>query len=223
MRHPEAGFTLIELLVAMTLLAVLATVVTSALGSTNLSILKGDTRTSALTAAVDLQQLLVREVGRARPYVPDRNGRLQPVFEASPDRLRFIAIQPEGRPAPVLQLVELEIDDLAGVAQLLLRKVPVGEDPTEALQALEAQAPIVLHRGGRYALRYFGAVRTERPAAWVAAWPPNATDLPQAVALAMTSPGALPMPEIVAPFPVRGAAICGEQRVECRLLSGSAL
>ena len=165
----------------------------------------------------------MREVGRARPYVPDRNGRLAPVFEAMPDRLRFIGIQPEGRAGPVLQLVELRIEQQAGVSQLLLRKVPIGEDPTEALQELETAAPIVLSRGGSYQLRYFGSAGRDRAASWVAAWPPNATDIPQAVGLTMRSPGAQPMPEILAPFPVRGAAICGEERVDCRLLSGSAL
>jgi general secretion pathway protein J len=226
MRRPEAGFTLIELLVAMTLLALLATIVTRALGSTNLAIQRGDERVSGLVTAIDLQQLLVREVGRARPFVPDRGGRLQPIFEATPERLRFIAIRPEGRPAPPFTVVELAVEDAAGVERLVLRKVPITADPAAAETALATTPATVLHEGGVYRLRYYGVAKADTPPAWQATWPRTAPDIPRGMGLSVEAglgDHTPLMPEVIAPFPVSGDAICGEELVNCRLLSGSSL
>ncbi|HEX2529770.1 MAG TPA: prepilin-type N-terminal cleavage/methylation domain-containing protein [Geminicoccus sp.] len=221
MRRAEAGFTLIELLVAMTLLALLATIVTRALGSTNLAVGRGEERVSNLVAASDLQQLLVREIGRARPYVPDRAGRPVPVFAAEPERLRFIEVTPEGRPPPPFLLVELTIEDLAGASRLLLRKVPLtgGMDAVEA--ALAAAPPTVLHEGAAYRLRYYGTSSENARPGWVDSWPRTAADIPRAVALAITPAAGTALPEIVATFPVTGSAICGNENIACRLLPDS--
>lgn len=225
MRRGEGGFTLVELLVAMTLLALLATIVTRALGSTNLAIERGEERVSGMVAALDLQQLLVRELGRARPFVPDRLGRLMPVFEATPDRLRFIGTKPAGRPPPAFVLVEFAIEEKAGVEQLVLRKAPITEEPSAVLAKLATLPPIVLHEGGRYRLRYFGVPKLEAPPAWVETWPATAPDIPQGAALAIEAPGTggAALPEIVASFPVSGKARCGEEQIACRLLSGRSL
>lgn len=218
MRRGEVGFTLIELLVAMTLLALLATIITRALGSTNLAIGRGEERLADLVAASDLQQLLVREIGRARPYVPDRAGRPVPVFTAEPDRLRFIAVNAEGRPSSPFLLVELVVEDLAGKRRLLLRKVPFDDDVEAAETALRAADPVVLHEGGTYQLSYFGIPTENARPSWVETWPRTASDLPRAVTLRVISAEASVMPEIVAPFPVAGSSICGNENIGCRLV-----
>ncbi|WP_027133365.1 prepilin-type N-terminal cleavage/methylation domain-containing protein [Geminicoccus roseus] len=224
MRRPDAGFTLIELLVALTLLALLATIVTRALGSTNLAIERGGERVDGVVAAIDLQQVLVREIGRGRPFVPDRRGRLQPVFEAEPERLRFIAVQPEGRPPPAFTLVEIAVDDTAGDQRLVLRKVPIVGEAEAAQAALDKAPATVLHEGASYRLRYFGVAKADAAPAWIDFWPKTAPDIPRGVALRIegSDDPALP-PEMIATFPVPGSAICGEDRIDCRLLSGSAL
>jgi general secretion pathway protein J len=218
MRRDEAGFTLIELLVAMTLLALLATIVTRALGSTNLAVGRGEERLAGMVAASDLQQLLVREIGRARPYVPDRAGRPVPVFAAEPERLRFIAVNAEGRPPPPFLLVELMVEDLAGERRLLLRKVPFDGDVEAAETALRAAAPVVLHEGAGYKLRYFGIPAENARAGWVETWPRTASDIPRAVSVRVIPAAGAGTPEIVAPFPVVGSSICGNENTACRLV-----
>ena len=221
MHRDDRGFTLIELLVAMTLMALLATIVTRALGSTNLAVGRGEERVAGMVAALDLQQLLVREVGRARPYVPDRAGRPVPIFEAEPERLRFIGINPEGRQPPPFVLVELTVEDVAGKKRLLLRKVPITGEVSEAESALATTAPVVLQEGGSYRLRYYGIAVENAGPAWVDTWPPDAPDIPQGLSLQVhgeAGTAASAVSEIVAPFPVVGAAICGSDKVECRLL-----
>ena len=224
MRQGEAGFTLIELLVAMTILALLATVVTRALGSTNLVIHKGGARAAAIIGLIDLQQVLMREVDRARPFVLDRNGRPQPIFSATPERLRFVAVEPEGRPGPVFNAVELSIDDAAGDKQLVLRKTALGEDLQGTETALREAAPTLLDSGNDYGLRYYGSVKAGQAPDWVTNWPAEAPDIPRAVGITITSTQAganTATPEIIATFPVSGSATCGEEKVDCRILMGS--
>ena len=222
MRRAEAGFTLIELLVAMTILALLATVITRALGSTNLVIQKGGARTAAMIATIDTQDVLKREIGRARPFVLDRNGKIQPVFIATAERLRFIAVQPVGRPGAVFDLVELAIEDAAGSKRLTLRRTAWSDDLPEMERELKTAVPTVLDAGNDYHLRYYGSAEADTSPAWVAVWPPDAPDLPKAVGVTIEraqEDNALPLPELVATFPVLGKAVCGEDKIDCRLLS----
>lgn len=223
----ERGFTLIEVLVALTLMTVLATIVTRAIGTTTLTIGKGDARITEIIAASDLQMVLEREFGRARPYLRGTGTTAQPLFSGTPEAVAFAAVRPEGMGTPSLWQVRIAAEPEADHERLVIRATPLATgavSPFAPPERVDDTVPAdLLSAGAFYRFRYFGSIADNEPRSWHDSWPAARQAPPDGIGLRIVDAAGTPLPgtaEIVLAFPVQASELCGDEGEACRLGDG---
>ena len=223
----ERGFTLIEVLVALTLMTVLATIVTRAIGTTTLTIGRGDERITEIIAASDLQMVLERELGRARPYLRGTGTTAQPVFAGTPEAVEFAVVRPEGMGAPSLWRVRIAAEPEVDHERLVLREAPLSvtaPGPFAGSERVDDTVPAdLLSAGAFYRFRYFGSIADNEARGWHDAWPATRQAPPEGIGLRIVDAAGTPLPgtvEIVLAFPVQASELCGDEGEACRLGDG---
>ena len=165
-RHHAAGFTLIEMLIGATVLAIMMTLMTSALFTMTRSARAGEMRMDEIDATQLVHAFLRRQLQNAIPLTERVDGEERVLFEGRPDRLRFVGHLPiaEGGGLQFLELAAAN-DTLAMHFRDAWPDVPFDSRGPE-WQSRELLRDI---RGVRW--RYFGAPDDESPARWSDEWP----------------------------------------------------
>lgn len=164
-RRHAAGFTLIEVLIGATLLAILMTLLTSALFTMTRSAHAGETRLerndSEQLAGAFLRHLLESTV----PLTERVDGEEHVLFEGLPDRLRFIGH------LPIVEGGGLQFLELAAVnGTLAMRYRDAWPEAPFAHADGKAQSRELVRNTRRVRWRYYGAPNDESPARWADEW-----------------------------------------------------
>lgn len=216
-RAAERGFTLLELLLAMTIMALVAALMTSGLSFLGKAEARRGERADTIDAALGGIGLVRQSLGRAQPVV--RRERNQPVmvFEGGEERLRFASREPSFLPGPSLIAYEYAVGLAGGGYALTVRMAPMSVVAPSLAVLDDAEARTVLSLPGPARFTYFGAAGRDQPPGWRPEWL-NRQTLPIAVRLAEGSGPA--WPEILVRLAVDSPPTCPAAQTadapECR-------
>lgn len=137
-RHAERGFTLIELVLALSIVAVMVTILFGALRVGLRAWQRGEERAETLQHARSLTQLLEQALAGAYTFLgqPDKDTPPQILFKGEADRLSFVTIAPP-MPLPgsiAFAAVSLSMDAGAVPALAIREKALPNADPFEAVE-----------------------------------------------------------------------------------------
>jgi prepilin-type N-terminal cleavage/methylation domain-containing protein len=181
----EAGFTLLELLIALTLLAVTASLLVSAIGSARQALKVLDRRVAHASVPA-VQSVLHRLLVEARPD-PNATGHADPdrAFTGEPDRLGFVSsFVPQGQYGGLWRY-EIALDGGEGAARsggLLLTQQVVRPGSSATGAPLRT---VMINGVDALRLRYFGAAGKDDAPQWQDSWP-HPDRLPRLVAVDVT-------------------------------------
>jgi general secretion pathway protein J len=161
----QAGFTLIEVLIGATVLAIMTTLLTSALFTLTRSARAGETRMEETDAAWLVQAFLRRQLQNALPLTERVDGEAYVLFEGRADRLRFVGHLPIAEGGG-LQFLELA----AANDTLTMRYRHAWPDVPFDSPGGEWQTRELLRGIRRVRWRYFGARDEDSPARWTDEW-----------------------------------------------------
>jgi len=182
-RRGERGFTLIELVLALTIVALMLTILFSSLRVGLRAWQRGEERAEALEYARSITQLVELALGGAYPFQgrPDRNKPIQILFKGEEDRVSFVtsaAPFPRAVPAAFTAItLAMRAGPDAGLA--IREKVMPNFDPFEEVTP-DVVDPTVLSVAFRY-------LRDQDSDAWEKTW--DAADertLPRAIEVTLT-------------------------------------
>ena len=178
MLHPrvnkEAGFTLTEVLIALALLAVMASLLVDAIGSTRLA-LKATDRQGADAAVSAAQAVLRRLMTEARSVLdPSQQPDPNRAFIGAPDRVSFVSsFVPQGQFGGLWRY-DLALDHngpAAAGAELVLGQRLLRPVTASSAGASVPSTKSVLLKGAReLRLRYFGILEADRAPRWHDTW-----------------------------------------------------
>jgi general secretion pathway protein J len=164
-RRQNMGFTLIEVLIGATVLAIMMTLLTSALFTMTRSARAGETRMEALDSAQLVQVFLRRQLQSAFPVTERDDGNEHVLFEGHTDRLRFVGHLPIAD-AGGLQFLEIAIADDV----LAMRYRDAWPDAPFTGGDATWQSRALLSDVRRLRWHYFGARDDDSPAGWTDEW-----------------------------------------------------
>jgi general secretion pathway protein J len=205
----QRGFTLVELLVALSVSALLTTLVYGVIVLGQRSAQAVSDRASESEQMLIGWQFIDAAVAQAQP-VSDPNDPDNPIgFSGTPDRLSFVADQPAYLGPGGLTRLTLETRDRAGVdALILIRERFISSPDQQAGEPLEATLVEDLES---FRLSYFGSPEEDRPANWLSDW--NGRDtLPGLVEIHVKPRGRPAWPVLVA-RPIAGVETAGLDEV----------
>lgn len=164
-RRRNTGFTLIEVLIGATVLAIMMTLLSSALFTMTRSARAGETRIEALDSAQLVHAFLRRQLQNAVPLTERDDGDEQVLFEGRADRLRFVGH------LPIAEGGGLQFLEIAAVDDALTMRYR-GAWPDAPFISTNAawQTRALLPDVQRLRWRYFGARDDEAPARWTDEW-----------------------------------------------------
>jgi len=179
------GFTLVELLVAITLVALITTVLFGGLRF-------GTRAASAVAARVDrssqiagIYDFMQSELTDAR-LLPTSADATQPSasFDGQPDAISFVTIPPAYLALGGFHMLHVAMERAGQTRRLIVswQQVPRGSLPAEAATL---QPSILLDKVTTVEFGYFGAAEANRPPEWQDHWTER-TDLPQMIRLRIT-------------------------------------
>lgn len=194
----EAGFTLVELLIALTLFALLATLLFGGLRFAGRAVAAGDARLER-SAELSLAASFLRRVLAAAEPLPraESGGGASVAFEGEPDALAFASLPPAYLAPPGYYWLRLGVES---GDRLALRWEAIGSG-----EVVAAPAPtLLIERVRAIELAYFGAFDVYARPEWHERWE-HAPALPQMVRLRLTFSDGSRGPDIlVAPRLSRG-------------------
>lgn len=161
----DAGFTLIEVLIGATVLAIMMTLLTSALFTMTRGARAGEARMEQLDSARLAHAFLRRQLQNAVPLTERDDGDERALFEGRADRLRFVGHLPIAEGGG-LQFLEFAVEN--GALEMRYR----GAWPEAPFAGSSAEWPsrTLLPDVRRSRWRYFGSRDEESPARWTDEW-----------------------------------------------------
>lgn len=197
----EHGFTLLELLVSLTLMALVAVVLSGGLRFGASVWRAGDAQADRLSEMQAIQGFVRRHLGRAEPLRKSASfSRREIIFSGASDAVRFIAILPAHLGIPGFHQLEIREERGGGGRRLMLdmRLFQPGRDG-DAFTG-EPRERILLDGIATAEFAYFGTTERNVPPSWRSQWP-DADRLPSLVRLRVRFPDGdrRVWPELVVP------------------------
>ena len=171
----RSGFTLIELLVSLVVLSLIALSWCRGLRFVVRAVASTDSRREALEELTLGLSVLRGELERAEPLMQKVGQRELVLFEGTPDRLRFVNVEPPYLAGPPYLAYEYAVALDDGSYRIDLRRAPF--DPGEARSARSRDGRPAAGAAGRARLQfsYFGKLRDGTgPAGMASGRPPRA-------------------------------------------------
>jgi prepilin-type N-terminal cleavage/methylation domain-containing protein len=165
MRRPSAGFTLIEVLIGTTVLAIMMTLLTSALFTMTRSARAGEARLQELDSTQLAHAFLRRQLQNAFPLTEREDGDERALFEGLANRLRFVGHLPIAEGGG-LQFLEIAATDGA----LEMRYRDAWPDAPFTSPNAEWRSRTLVPDVERVRWRYFGAADDKAVARWTDEW-----------------------------------------------------
>ena len=177
------GFTLLETLVVMALLSIIVLAMVSSLRSVGQGSDKVEERLRRLDDYRIATRFVRSALGRvsARAVVNSRGA--GPLFEGAPDHVAWVGVMPARYGAGGRYFFRIGIEDVEGVASLVLRYVPWVDQPDFPDWAGAARQVIATGVQG-LALRYEDPRQPDASVAWSDVWVP-VNELPSKVSILM--------------------------------------
>lgn len=163
-RGRNTGFTLVEVLIGIAVLAMMMSLLTSALFTMTRSARAGEKQLEALDSAQLVYAFLRRQLQSAFPLTERDDGEELVLFEGSPERLRFVGQLPRAAGLG-LQFIDLRVERNA----LVMRFRAAWPDAPLSAEAVEWERRVLLPDVRRARWRYFGAAN-DLPAKWAEDW-----------------------------------------------------
>lgn len=165
MRGQTQGFTLIEVLIGATVLAMMMTLLTSALFTMTRSARAGEARMDEIDETQLVHAFLKRQLQAAIPLTERVDGEERVLFEGRRDRLRFVGHLPIAEGGG-LQFLELAVAN----GTLIIRYRDAWPDVSFESPRSGWQSRELLRDVRRVRWRYFGAADDESLARWSDEW-----------------------------------------------------
>lgn len=201
MRARQGGFTLIELLIAVSLLALLMTMLFAGLNAGTRHIGRESERLDRASRTLLAQNFLRMQLADARPLAPSNLPSDAITFDGRADGVDFVSAAPQAVAAGGLQVLSLGIVEPRGGGgeQLLVGWRPftgAGADASGAAAVASEHRTALLDHIQEAAFAYFGAIDPGEAPGWHATWH-NIGYLPSLVRLSVTFADGQQMPELV--------------------------
>jgi general secretion pathway protein J len=201
MSAQQRGFTLIELLIAVTLLALLMTMLFAGLDAGTRHIGRQSERLDRASRTVLAQSFLRAQLADARAVTPSNVPSDTITFDGRVDGVDFVSTAPQAVAVGGLQVLSLGIVEArdAGGEQLLVGWRPftgagAGASPSASVASEHRTA--LLDHIQEAAFAYFGVVDPGEAPGWHATWR-NMSYLPSLIRLSVTFADGRRMPEFV--------------------------
>lgn len=215
-RRREAGFTLIETLIALSLTAVIFSLLFGGVRFGTRIWESTDERVAAAGTHHALHRVL-RNIAQATvPAIWGRDDEAAFVFEGAPGRLRLVADGGVGSDVPGPVLYQFSVDSTPDGDMLVLTRAPYyrGDDPPEDPPAGDDDIVTLAGPARSIGFSYFGspgsAIDTD-DAAWFDRWEAE-DNMPRLIALRIVDDTGEPWPGLVVSLPVDmdGGCIAGD-------------
>jgi hypothetical protein len=195
----------VELLVSLAVLALIALTMTAALRFVVRAVASTDQRREALEELTLGLSLLRGELQRAEPLMRTVGQQRSVMFEGTPDRLRFVNVEPPYLAGSPYTAYEYSVTPDAGAWRVDVRRAALDPDAPDLAVVETAEPRTVLRLTQAVQFTYWGSQRPRDRARWHEEWT-TGTFMPQAVRLAAAEqPG---WPELVAQLRVTAPWYC---------------
>ena len=202
----RAGFTMVELLVSLAVLSLIALVMVSGLRFVVRAVASTDSRREGLEELTLGLSVLRGELERAEPLMQKVGQRELALFEGTPDRLRFVNVEPPYLAGPPYLAYEYAVTLDDGSYRIDLRRAPFDPEKPDLAVVEGAEPRALLRLAPKVQFTYFGKLRESDRPAWHEEWP-SSSHLPSAIRLAQgDDPG---WPELVVPMRITAPWYCG--------------
>lgn len=185
----SAGFTLLELLVAMSLLALIFTMMAGGLRFGVAAWERGGEESQRADELRRVQTLLRRQLEQIRPLTdPVHRRERYLAFRGADDGLRFVGPPPAQVAKPGLYLYEVSKAPSSTGAALRLSWRQLQPDLSDYREDREMKGTILVDTIDSATLEYFGRRTANEPPSWHQSWSERA-HLPQLIRLVIRYPG----------------------------------
>lgn len=190
------GFTLVELLVAITLFALLSTLL---FGSLRFGTRATDSGTARMERTAELAaatNFLRNQLSDAQPLPMSEGGGTQSVaFDGEPDSLEFVGLPPAYLAPGGWHVLQLLAERRGRQSRLMLRMRLIFTDGRSA-GVSDARSSVLLDRVKAVEFAYFGALENEEKPQWHERWQ-GAARLPLLVRLRITFADGEEVPDLI--------------------------
>ena len=164
----RSGFTVIELLVSLVVLSLIALVMVSGLRFVVRAVASTDSRREALEELTLGLSVLRGELERAEPLMQKVGQRELVLFEGTPDRLRFVNVEPPYLAGPPYLAYEYAVALDDGSYRIDLRRSPFNPEKPDLAAVEDAELAAVVAGWVSVAVQLFRQAPGWRPAqlAW---------------------------------------------------------
>ena len=209
-RSRRAGFSLIELIVALALMGMVSAILSGGLTLVRRGAKASERAADHTETMIRVDGLLRRQLEHALRLSWGEPRKRSYVFEGTPERLRFVSVQPD---YPVSQGVYLNAFEAGGDGRHVLRYARQQFDPTlTAFPAVDANPTVLAESPASFTFSYYQGGR------WRDSWT-NMQAMPSLVRLRASDPetGALVWPDIVVRLrvDVEGACVTPGSELLC--------
>jgi general secretion pathway protein J len=202
----RSGFTLVELLVSLVVLSLIALIMVSGLRFVVRAVASTDSRREALEELTLGLSVLRGELERAEPLMQKVGQRQLVLFEGTPDRLRFVNVEPPYLAGPPYLTYEYAVTLDDGSYRIDLSRAPFDPEKPSLAVVGTVEPRLVLRVGQALQFSYFGKLRDGDRPAWHGEWP-TSSRLPDAIRLAQgEDPG---WPDLVVAMRITAPWYCG--------------
>ncbi len=204
MSGSQRGFTLLELLIAVSLLALLMTMVLAGLNVAVRHLDRQSDRIDRSSRTVLAQDFLRTQLADARPLTTSGAPDGAIAFDGRPDGVDFVGPVPEAVARGGLQVLSLAFAEGRAGSDLLVGWRPF--TGTASAAAAAGHKAVLLDHVQQAAFAYFGATAPDGPPSWRSSWR-NMSYLPSLIRLSLTFSDGRRMPELVVALRLAPGAI----------------
>ncbi|MGH8656076.1 MAG: prepilin-type N-terminal cleavage/methylation domain-containing protein [Gammaproteobacteria bacterium] len=178
----QGGFTLLELLISVTLLALMATLITSGVKVASSSWDRAHARIEAAQEVRLIEQFIFRELSEARPLRVRLEDGKNSVFQGEPGRVAFTALLPTQQGVGGLYRLALYVAPHARGERLVLSYRLYRPSTATAPRSQPARRRVLLGALQQIAFDFYGLLESGSGSGWQPEWR-HAQRLPEMVRL----------------------------------------
>ncbi|HLG90394.1 MAG TPA: prepilin-type N-terminal cleavage/methylation domain-containing protein [Alphaproteobacteria bacterium] len=194
-RRRSQGFTLVELLIAITLFALLSTLLFGSLRFGTRATDSGTARMERTAELATATNFLRNQLSDAQPLPMSDGGNQSVAFDGEPDSLEFVGLPPAYLAPGGWHVLQLVTEKQGRRSRLMLRMRLIFTDGRSAAVS-DARSSVLLDHVKMVEFAYFGALENEEKPEWHERWQ-GAPHLPRLVRLRITFADGEEAPDLI--------------------------